>query len=460
MFGLMEINLRKLYGWWEGTIDNNLKKLRNELKEYFEKIDDEIFNSKWRKDKGYISKEINSRSILTIAGYITFYRRRYKYFDEQSQTWKYVYLADHKLGIERYERINSHVKFKILELIAEGMRYENIINILKINISKMSISNVINSFDLKDFDRVTNYDIKKVPIKNCLYIQLDDTFVSLRDNKKKKVKYRIRFVTMHTGYDESKSIKNRKVIANKRSLFKLLKTGTKINTANFMDEVYEFANKFYENVKDATIIISGDSASWIQECSKFWPGSLYVYDKFHAFRKLKNTLMIDKSEKSIKTLEIVKSYYNTGDYDNLLDILQSFLENPDYIHKSEKIKDTIGNFKNNKIGIINQANEFNIGCHIESDISHTIKWLLGYGSKAFNYKTFQNMLILKISKVNKINPLSLIQEEVLEMKQDWKDYYWQNLWINNKNIDNEYEYHCQGEIILQSRNPSTFIPKF
>lgn len=30
----------------------------------------------------------------------------------------------------------------------------------------------------------------------------------------------------------------------------------------------------------------GDGAPWIRQCSSYWPGSIYILDKFHAVRKI------------------------------------------------------------------------------------------------------------------------------------------------------------------------------
>jgi len=47
---------------------------------------------------------------------------------------------------------------------------------------------------------------------------------------------------------------------NRRIYFFLLKQNSKINTAEFMEDVYSLAKDFYLNVDQAKVIIAGDGA--------------------------------------------------------------------------------------------------------------------------------------------------------------------------------------------------------
>ncbi|MBW3058989.1 MAG: hypothetical protein CXB60_08060 [Spiroplasma poulsonii] len=56
--------------------------------------------------------------------------------------------------------------------------------------------------------------------------------------------------------------------------------------------------------------------------------------------------------------------------------------------------------KNNKEGIENQTLEYNIGCHVEGDVSHYIKAIKGRGAKIYCKETFINMLIGSMLRLN------------------------------------------------------------
>jgi len=70
---------RSQYLFFEDYQQINLNRIRNELKKYFEGVDQNIFLSSWRKNKGYIPDGFKTRTILTIYGPVTYKRRIYKY---------------------------------------------------------------------------------------------------------------------------------------------------------------------------------------------------------------------------------------------------------------------------------------------------------------------------------------------------------------------------------------------
>jgi len=126
-------------------------------------------------------------------------------------------------------------------------------------LTRVTISKIISSFELKDPLNMVFNDVKKVKIPETLYINMDETFVKLRKNKKLK-KYRIRLVTFHTGYHKFYSTTKRKTLDNKRVYYQILPISRRIDTADFIANVEKMAKKFYSNIKDVKIIIGGDGA--------------------------------------------------------------------------------------------------------------------------------------------------------------------------------------------------------
>ncbi|WP_027063231.1 hypothetical protein [Mesoplasma seiffertii] len=57
-------------------------------------------------------------------------------------------------------------------------------------------------------------------------------------------------------------------------------------------------------------------------------------------------------------------------------------------------------FKNNKEGVSNLGEKWNIGVSAGSDVSRLVKSLLGYGSRTYSIKTFLNMLWYRSYKIN------------------------------------------------------------
>jgi len=164
------------------------------------------------------------------------------------------------LQIERYSRITSHLKFKILEQIATGKRQRDICDMFAFaQFSKATITKIVNSFDFQEPLNIVFKNHNKVKIPQYLYINMDETFLKLRKNKKLN-KYRIRLVTFHTGYHKFYSSVKRKILANKRAFFQILPISKKINTAEFTADIEKMVHKFYSNIDNARVIIGGDGA--------------------------------------------------------------------------------------------------------------------------------------------------------------------------------------------------------
>ncbi|MGL5268524.1 MAG: Mbov_0401 family ICE element transposase-like protein [Spiroplasma sp.] len=406
---------------------NSLIRIRNDLKNYFENVDKEIFLSSWRKTKGYIPDGFKSRTLITIFGRITYKRRVYKYWNKAR--YNYVFLADKKLQIEKYSRVTSHLKFKILNQIATGKRQRDICDMFPFsNISRVTISNIIKLFKPEKLSKYVFENINKIKIPKYLYINMDETFINLRKNKKLN-KYRIRLVTFHTGHNEYYSTKKRKVLANKRVYWQLVPVTKKINTHEFMFALKRIARNFYSNIDDSIIIICGDGARWIREMNKYWPESKYILDKFHAIRYLKQIFSNKKLD--LRDYHNSKNLFELGAYNDLIYQLKQIKVKPG---KEEKLTKVINYFTNNAYGIINQKLEYNIGVSIESDVSHIVKWLLGYGSKTFNYQTFKNMLLLRAAGINNLDIISYLKEQYQLEKEEIKNFYWKGYWLTRKKL--------------------------
>lgn len=429
------------YLFYENYQKESLIKIRNDLKNQFENVDQEIFLSSWRKNKGYIPDGFKPRTIITIYGPVTYKRRIYKYWDKYR--YRYVFLADKKLQVERYSRLTSHLKFKILEQIATGKRQRDICDMFAFaKFSRATITKLVNSFDFQEPLNIVFDNYIKVKIPQYLYINMDETFLKLRKNKKLN-KYRIRLVTFHTGYHKFYSSAKRKVLANKRVFFQILPMSRKIDTAEFTADVEKMAHKFYSNVENAKVIIGGDGAPWIRNASQYWPNTDYVLDKFHAYRYLKQLFPTKNNCLNYQQYQTSKSLFESGTY---LELVQHLKQAIIKTEKIKKLKEVMTYFKNNAIGVTNQNLDHNIGVSAEGDISHIIKWLLGYGTKAFNYQTFKNMLLLRTAEINQLDILSYLKNEYQEEKEKEEQYFKENYW--RKSFTN---YAVTGEMPITKR---------
>ena len=307
-------------------------------------------------------------------------------------------------------------------------------------LTRVTVSKIINSFELKDPLNIVFNGINKVKIPQTLYINMDETYIKLRKNKKLR-KYRIRLVTFHTGYHKFYSTEKRKVLDNKRVYYQILPISKKIDTAEFIADVEKMAKKFYSNVENVKIIIGGDGAPWIRNASQYWPNTNYVLDKFHALRYLKQLFPTRFNLLNQQQYQTSKSLFESGTYSELTNHLkQAIIKN----EKTTKLKEVVTYFRNNSIGIINQSLDYNIGTSAEGDISHIVKWLLGYGSKAFHYQTFKNMLLLRTAEINQLDIVKYLKNEYYEEKVREQHFYWKSYW----SFKNKESYVAKGSIVI------------
>lgn len=378
-------------------------KMLQALKEKFEALDQDIF--KTRDKKRYVSVKVISRSILTDVGHINFRRHIYKYYNEEKQKWKYIALVDKELGIEKYAKIINSLKEKILSFIADGKRYRDILDAIpEANISTMTISRLFRK-ELKDMQYVKN----KVNLLNGqnLYINTDDSFVNVVENGQIE-KYRIRTVSFNTGISKIKTIyKYRNVLENKRITYLVSKQGESISQEEFVNFVWNKALSFYENVNEANLILGGDGAPWIRE-SAMLLGATYVLDKFHFIRQV-NSVFLKRNRKKVNFI-CKNCYYRfqnalyDGDLNKMLNGLNhfknEFKNTKGFKEKFDKANILEGYIKRNYKGIYSNKEKWNIGVSAESDVSHLVKSIKGYGAKIYNHLVYKNMLAAKANQIN------------------------------------------------------------
>ncbi|MBE4704133.1 Mbov_0401 family ICE element transposase-like protein [Spiroplasma platyhelix] len=381
-----------------------------QLKQEYENKDKEIFNSNWRKENGYIPHGVRKRTLITIFGKVTYKRHRYLIWNKNH--YQFTYLSDIALGIKKYQRVTTHLHIKILSLIAQGKRYQDILDCFPTaNLTINTISNLINRTKIDSLDEIIAKKVTPIKLDKYLYVNIDDTFLNLKENNKKQ-QFRIRVVLFHTGYDLEKSKDNKKILKNSKIYVFLTKKEERINTKAFFEKIQKIASNFYSNSKQTKVIISGDGAPWIRNSQKYWPNSVYILDRFHTVRKIRQ--LFNPNNRNLQPIyETLRFLFFNGDYQAMIQTLSDLWFHDNY--KNLKLKQLKYYLINNEKsqGISNQNQNFNIGCNIESTISHHVKSLLGYGSKAFSKNTYLKILTLHIADFNGININELLKENFI-----------------------------------------------
>ncbi|WP_342278097.1 hypothetical protein [Spiroplasma endosymbiont of Nephrotoma flavescens] len=313
--------------------------------------------------------------------------------------------------------------------MGDGKRYRDVLDALNhCYISKASISNILNKYDIAEYFQLTEQETKtRIDVKNNdLYIQLDETFLATLDNKVKQDQ-RIRLATFHTGHKEKNYKNARRELENKRGHFLMLKIGKRINTIDYRDLlIREIANSF-GNVR-------------------------YILDGYHTIKKLKQAAFNIIFENRKVTLNSWIELYKNGNHQELIKNIRNVAKNELNKDIKTNLRRASNYFSNNKHGIHNQNLEWNIGCSIESDVSHLVKQQLGYGAKIYNHKNLNNLLHLRMANLNKLNVLHYINENINSEIEIRKEIYKNSLWnkYNNKNDDSWINY--KGNAVTNKYN--------
>lgn len=130
--------------------------------------------------------------------------------------------------------------------IGDGLRRKDILLAFpKSEITAQTVSNVIKRENIADY--IDESTIKKVDVtsqtENKIHITLDDSFLKALTEKKKRGKFGIRSLTTYTGHDKKESYYYRKVLADKKLSYKMVKIGTAIKTTDYADEILEHISK-------------------------------------------------------------------------------------------------------------------------------------------------------------------------------------------------------------------------
>jgi len=95
-----KISIENQFSFYEKKSNDVFKRELEDLKTEYEVKNKEIFHSKWRKSQGYIPHGTRIRTITTIFGNLTYSCHQYKHWDKYK--YRYVYLSDLALGIEKW----------------------------------------------------------------------------------------------------------------------------------------------------------------------------------------------------------------------------------------------------------------------------------------------------------------------------------------------------------------------
>ena len=205
------------------------------------------------------------RSLQTSLGEIE-YRRTYY----ETREGERIYLLDHLIGVESYERVSKTLCAKLVNLSAE-MSYGKSVRVGKAEVSRQTVSNKVNALRevVRDVERV-----EETPEE--LHLFADEDHVHLKDGRSAIVP----LVTITEGIDTSNPKRHR--LNNPLHI-----GGYGMDAEAFNDQVEACVNERYDLNQVKRIYIHGDGAGRIVALGERFPNAEHVLDGFHLEKYLK-----------------------------------------------------------------------------------------------------------------------------------------------------------------------------
>ena len=305
------------------------------LRDYFESIDQEIFESRVRKHY-YKSEGFSSRTLVTSRGEVTFRMRWYTGKEDN----KSIALLERELGLMKDERVTEEAQAKVLKLCA-GHSYRESGCLEEVDeeiISKQTVKNIVHGLS---FPEEKAPAVKKEV--EYLYIDADEDHISRQFNEEKgdlkvdsqgrKINTLIgKMVYVYEGIErEALRPKNKKGAQVRYRLknphyFCGLYEGSSEND-RFWEEIYKFIDAHYDISKIRKIYLNADGGSWISAGKwRFGKKLEEALDGFHLSKYLgKMTYhMLDSAEESRKQLRCKIVDNDEAGFDELTRTLQEY----------------------------------------------------------------------------------------------------------------------------------------
>ena len=328
-----------------------------------------------RKADGLKVKERGvKRSLQTSLGEVE-YRRTYY----ETAEGEYIYLLDHLIGVEPYERVSKALCAKLVNLAAE-MSYEKSAVIGEADVSRQTVSNKVNALRevVQDVERV-----KETPGE--LHLFADEDHVHLKDGRNVIVP----LVTITEGIDTSNP-KRHKLINP------LHIAGYGMDAEAFDDQVEACVYERYDFDEVKRIYIHGDGASRIVNLGERFPNANHVLDGFHLEKYLKKLGHYSGAAQRIGTLRAALRDGNWKTYKKLLETICALQTGND----RENCKKILFFLWNNRQAAHLRYSPEICGSCMESLVSHVLSERLSRTPLAWSERGLEKMTMLVVFRKN------------------------------------------------------------
>ena len=347
-----------------GIMQQDMEKLgREPLANVFERIDEEIRESKERKKSWDIQARDMDKSLITKFGEVK-YQRTY-YASKNTEDTDYTYLVDDIFGIERHQRIENGLELDLVEK-AKEYSYQDAADMASkvVPLTKQTTSNKIKKLGKIDNRAIDDNKTEEKKKVKYLYIEADEDHVSIQkrnrnEDKKKKTKNQItKLVYVHEGRRGKRNkLKNAKYFS-----------GIYPKSEDLWEEVLSYIDESYDMDYIETIFLAGDGGSWIKNGLKEIHKTKYILDRYH----LNKYVLLATGHCPKKKFDLWLGL-NRADYNFVSSTFKEIYEKTENEEQKKRVKTARDYIYSNWHGINNYVNDqYAEGCSAEGHVSHVL----------------------------------------------------------------------------------------
>lgn len=341
-----------------GNISNFIKLIRKDMDELgrelckylIENLDEMIKESPRRKEKWDIVRK-KERTLITEFGEVTFKRRYY----ESKFNGEYQHLADKKLGIGKYQRVDRGLEAEMVDAATDKSYAKvgkEVVNSLEL--SDQTVMNKIRKLERIENDELNNPNEKK-EVK-YLYVEADEDHVSLQNGKNSIP----RLVYVHEGISKEQG---RNKLKNSYCF-----SGIYSKSEDLWLEVMDYIDSNYKLDSIKQIYLAGDGALWIKEGLKWLPKSKQILDRYHL-----NKYILKATGHAKKFRFELWEGINNLDRTKIRETFSELISKAEKESKKTAIRQSRSYIYNNWSGIVNYYEDDNaLGCSAEGHVSHIL----------------------------------------------------------------------------------------
>ena len=349
------------------------------LRTFLEEMDEALVNGAktLRREDGITVKERGvPRTWLTEMGELT-YKRTYFRLQDGS----FVYLLDHIIGVESYERISKELVADILQA-ATVKSYQQAIDSTKQEISRQTVHNRLVALD----DLVMPVErVKDTP--ETLDVFADEDHVHLTP----KGQAIVPLVTITEGMDVSNPKRHKTIHPIHVAAFGMTPDAFKENVLAVLTQRYDL-----DKVKQ--INIHADGGQWIKNLQKLIPHSRLVLDGYHLEKELRSFLRLEGA--GCYAGAIRNSMRKEDGYEAFERYCEAIFRKQTTEKGQEKVRDFVEYCANHWSAIVVRMSKGTCGSCTEPQVSHVLSDRLSRNPIAWSKEGLNRMTMLVVYTKN------------------------------------------------------------